>query len=133
MWTDEDEEKVLYLDEDALVIEATVGGKKFDQILVDTGSLFDVLFKSTLEEMGIAYLRIDHTNTSLAGFSGGRLNLFGVGELPITIGSAPSEKTMILDFVVVDKESPYQIILGYPFLRVSKTVLSNHYLTLSIE
>lgn len=67
MWTDEDEEKVLYLDEDTLVIEATVASKKFDQILIDTGSLVDVLFKSTLEEIGIAYLRIDHTNTSLAG------------------------------------------------------------------
>lgn len=107
MWTDEDEKKVLYLDEDTLVIEATVTSKKFDQIFVDTGSLVDVLFKSTLEEMGIVYLRIDHTNTSLAGFSGGRLNPFSVVELPITIGSAPSEKTMILDFVVVDKESPY--------------------------
>ena len=37
---------------------------------------------------------------------------------------------MILDFVVVDEESPYQMILGRPFLRVSKIVLSNHYLSL---
>lgn len=57
------------------------------------------------------------------------LSPFGVVELPIMIDSTPSEKIMILDFVVVDKESPYQMILDRLFLRVSKAVLSNYYLT----
>lgn len=51
-------------------------------------------------------------------------------ELPITIGSALFEKTIIVDFVIVDEESLYQMILGRPFLRVSKIILSNHYLAL---
>lgn len=37
---------------------------------------------------------------------------------------------MILDFVVVDEESPYQMVLSRPFLRVSKAMLSNQYLAL---
>lgn len=52
-------------------------------------------------------MRIEHVNTSLKGLGGGRLAPLGVVELPITIGSAPLEKTMILDFVVVDEESLY--------------------------
>lgn len=67
MWTDEDEERVLYPYEDALVIKATVASKKFDRILVDIGSSVEVLFKSTLDEIGIADLRMEHTNTSLKG------------------------------------------------------------------
>ena len=130
MWTDEDEEGILYPHEDALVIKATIASKKFDRILVDIGSSVDVLFKSTLEEMGIADLKLDYTNTSLKGFGGGKLVPLGVVELPITIGSSPTERTMILDFVVVDEEGPYQMILGRPFLRMSKVVLSNHYLAL---
>ncbi|XP_024035603.1 uncharacterized protein LOC112096410 [Citrus clementina] len=130
MWTDEDEEGILYPHEDALVIKATVASKKFDWILIDTGSSVDVLFKSTLEEMGIADRKLEHTNTSLKGFGGGKLVPLGVVELPITIGSSPTERTMILDFVVVDEEGPYQMILGRPFLRMSKAVLSNHYLAL---
>ena len=55
---------------------------------------------------------MEHTNTSLKGFSGGRLTPLGVVELPITIGSILFKKTMILDFIMVDKESPYQMILG---------------------
>ena len=98
---------MLYPHEDALVIKATIASKKFDRILVDTESSVDVLFKSALEEMGIAYLRVEHTNTSLKGFGGGRLTPLGVVKLPITIGSTPSEKTIILDFIVVDEESSY--------------------------
>ena len=80
--------------------------------------------------MGIADLRLEHTNTSMKGFGGRRLVPLGMVELPITIGSSPTERTMMLDFVVDDEEGPCQIILGRPFLRMSKAVLSNHYLAL---
>ena len=123
MWTDEDDEEILYPHEDALVIKPTAVGKKFDRILVDTGSSINVLFKSTLEEMGITDLRLEHTNTSLKGFGGEKLVPLGVVEQPITIGSSPTKKTMILNFVVVDEEGPYQMILGRPFLRMSKAIL----------
>ncbi|XP_024043173.1 uncharacterized protein LOC112099890 [Citrus clementina] len=93
--TNEDEEGILYPHEDALVIKATVASKKFDQILVDTWSSVDVLFKSTLEEMGITDLKLEYINTSLKGLGGGKLVPLGVVELPITIGSSPTERTMI--------------------------------------
>ena len=80
--------------------------------------------------MRIEDLRLKHTNTSLKGFGGGKLVPLGIVELPITIGSSPIEKTMIMDFIVVDEESPYQMILGRPFLQMSKPVVSNHYLAL---
>ena len=132
MWTYEDE-GILYPHEDALVIEVTAANKMFDQILVDTGSSVDVLFKSTLEEMRITDLRLEHINTSLKGFGRGKLVPLGVVELSITIDSSPTEKTMILDFVVVDEEGLCQMILGRPFLRMSKAVLSNHYLVLKYQ
>lgn len=37
---------------------------------------------------------------------------------------------MMLDFVVVDEDSPYQIILGRPFFRISRVVVSHYYLAL---
>ena len=133
MWTDEDEEWILYPHEDVLVIKATVANKKFDRIMVDIWSSIDLLFKLTLEEMRITDLRLEYTNTFLKGFGGGNLVPLSVVELPITIGNFPTEKTMILDFVVVDKEGSYQMILGRPFLRMSKVVLSNHYLALKYQ
>lgn len=97
---------------------------------MDTGSSVDVLFKSTMDEIGITCLKLENTSTSLKGFSGGKLTPLGVVELPITISISPFQKIMMLDFVVIGKNSSYQIILGRPFLRISKAAVSNHYLTL---
>ena len=65
MWTDDDEEGISYPHEDALVIKATVAGTELRRILVDTGSSVDILFKSALDDMGIADLKLEQTNTSL--------------------------------------------------------------------
>lgn len=54
-------------------------------------------------------------------------------KLPVTIGSSPFQKTMMLDFVVVDEDCLYKIILGRTFLRISKAVVSNHYLALKYQ
>ena len=101
MWTDDDEEGILYPHEDTLVIKAMVAGTELRRILVDTGSSVDILFKSALDDMGIADLKLERTNTSLKGFGGGLLTPIGIIELPITVGTKPFEKTMMLDFVVV--------------------------------
>lgn len=44
----------------------------------------------------------------------------GFIELSVTIASRPSEKLMMLDFVVVvEANSPYKMIFGRPFMRIS--------------
>lgn len=80
--------------------------------------------------MGITDIILEHTNTSLKRFEGGRLTPKGIVELSVTIGMRPFEKVMILDFVVVEENNPYQMILGQPFMRVSQCVVSTHYLVL---
>lgn len=51
-------------------------------------------------------------------------------ELHVTIDTNPFQKIMMLDFVVVDEDSPYQIILGMPLFRISRVVVSNYYMAL---
>ncbi|KAH9653209.1 hypothetical protein KPL70_027331 [Citrus sinensis] len=126
----DDEEGILYLHEDALVIKAMVAAIELRRILVDTGSSVDILFKSALDDMGISDLKLERTNTSLKGFGGGRLTPMGINELPITVGSKPFERIVMLYFVVVEERSPYQMILGRPFIRISQCVISTHYLAL---
>ena len=69
IWIDDDE-GVLYLHKDALVISADVANKKFNQILVDIGSSVDVLFKLTVDKIGITGLMLENMSTSLRGFGG---------------------------------------------------------------
>lgn len=64
MWTDDEDEGVLCLYEDTIVIKASIASKEFDQILVDSGSSVDILFKSTLDEIGITDVRLEHTSAS---------------------------------------------------------------------
>ncbi|XP_015382951.1 uncharacterized protein LOC107175733 [Citrus sinensis] len=130
MWTEDNEEDILYPHEDALVIKALVASTELRRILVDTDSSVDILFKSALDDMGISDLKLERTNTSLKGFGGGRLTPMGIIELPITVGTKSFERTMILDFVVIEERSPYQMILGRPFMRISQCVISTHYLAL---
>ena len=54
----------------------------------------------------------------------------GIIELPITIGGKPSEKTVMLNFIIVEEKNPYEIILGRPFMRTSQCIISTHYLAL---
>ena len=72
MRTNDDKEGILYPHKDTLVIKANVASRAFKRIPVDIGSSIDILFKSTLEQMGIIYLRLKCTNTSLKGFGGRR-------------------------------------------------------------
>lgn len=130
MWTKNDEDRVLYPYKDAVVIKANVANKEFNKILVNSGSSVDVLFKYALKEMGIMNLSLEHTNTSLKGFGRGRLTPLGVVELPVMIGSRPFEKTMMLNFVVVEEDNAYQMIFGRLFLRISKSVMSNYYIAI---
>lgn len=59
-----------------------------------------------------------------------RLTHFGMVKLFITIDSTSFQKTMMLDFVVANEDSSYQINLGRPFFKISKVMVSNHYLAL---
>lgn len=97
---------------------------------MDTDSSIDILFKSTLDKIRITDLKLERTNTSLKGFKGGQLTPMRIVELPVAIGTRPSEKVMMLDFVVVEENSSYQMILGPLFIRISQCVVSTHYLAL---
>lgn len=116
LWTEDDKKEILNLHEDAVMIKANVTSKEFNKILMASGSSMDILFKSTLYEIKIVDLRLEHTNTSLKEFGGGKLTLLRVMELPVTIGLRPFEKIIMLDSLMIEENSPYQMIFGRPFL-----------------
>lgn len=80
--------------------------------------------------MGITDLKLERMNTSLKAFKSGQLTPMRIVKLPVAIGTRPSKKVMMLDFVVVKENSFYQMILGRSFMRISQCVVSTHYLAL---
>lgn len=65
IWIEEDKEGILNPYKEALVKKANVANRELNKILVDLGTLVDVLFKYTLEEMEIIDIRLEHTNTPI--------------------------------------------------------------------
>lgn len=59
---------MLYLHEDALTITVNIESKRLNMILADSRSSIDILFKSTLDEIEIVDLRMEHINIFLKGF-----------------------------------------------------------------
>lgn len=86
MRIEDNKEGISYSHEDALVIKAGAMDKEINKILVDSGSLVDIFFKFTIDEMGIINVRLEHMNTLLKGFGRGKLIPLRVIEFSV-IGS----------------------------------------------
>ena len=114
MFTDEDEEAIVHPHEDMLVVKVVLAGQELNRAFVDGGSSIDILFKQTLDNLQIGDLRLDPVRTSLKGFGGAELIPLGLIDLPLTIGSSPLQKTVMVTWLAVDESSSYQVILGRP-------------------
>ncbi|KAK0574344.1 hypothetical protein LWI29_022196 [Acer saccharum] len=63
----------------------------------------------------------------LKGFGGAEVRSLGTVKLPVRFGTAPCQRTILLDFVVVDIHNwPYNALLGRPFLNKARAVTSTH-------
>ena len=66
----------------------------------------------------------------LVGFSGERVNVLGVVELRTTFGAEPNIKTIGGQYLVIDSQAPYHMILGRPSLNTLGVVVSTPHLAL---
>ncbi|KAK4404284.1 hypothetical protein Sango_0797000 [Sesamum angolense] len=64
--------------------------------------------------------------TSLYSFAKEVVHPRGMISLPLTLGTAPLQKTCLLKFLVVDIPSAYYVILGRPTLNVFRAIISTY-------
>ncbi|GMN44858.1 hypothetical protein TIFTF001_014053 [Ficus carica] len=70
------------------------------------------------------------TPIQLYGFAGECARAAGLICLPITIGDGPEKATRMMEFLVVNKPSIYNIIMGRPALNALKVVVSTYHLAM---
>ncbi|GMN48524.1 hypothetical protein TIFTF001_017697 [Ficus carica] len=70
--------------------------------------------------------------TPLYGFSGECDRAAGTVSLPVTIGDGPERVTRMVEFIVVDRPSVYNVILGRPTLNAIKAVVSTYHLAMKV-
>ncbi|XP_075675029.1 uncharacterized protein LOC142644266 [Castanea sativa] len=98
------------------------------RVLVDNGSLADILYYPVFQQMGIGRERLIPTNAPLVGFGGTRVYLLGVVTLPVTVRDYPQQITKDVAFLVVDCSFAYNAILGRPTLNAWKAITSTYHL-----
>ena len=69
-FSDSDLERCQHPHNNPLVIKTVVANKTIHQVLVDNGSLADIIFESAFDKMGIGREKLELANTHLRGFSG---------------------------------------------------------------
>ncbi|XP_057965270.1 uncharacterized protein LOC131155840 [Malania oleifera] len=123
-----DEEGVQQPHDDALVLSLLVANYKVRCVLIDNGSSENIMFWSVLERMKIGNERLKPITTPLVGFGGDVVHPIGTITLPVTMGTTPQLVTSLTEFLVVDRPSVYNIILGHPFLNAVRAVTSTYHL-----
>ena len=127
-FSEEDARGVAMPHDDALVVTLTVANHAIHRILVDNGISVDILYWPVFQQMGIDRDRIKPFGFSLVGFSGEQVYLMRIISLPLTAGTAPKVSTIMVDFLVVDRPSAYNIIIGRPRLNKLRAATSTYHL-----
>ena len=112
---------------DILVIEPTIQGIKVARVLIDTGCSAnidqakprnDILVKSTLERMAIGQHAIIEGPSPVVGLSRDATMALGSINLSVRAGSV----TKIVEFLVVDRLTSYNAIVGTPWLYSMRAI-----------
>ncbi|XP_072074435.1 uncharacterized protein [Arachis hypogaea] len=114
--------------DDPVVITLQLGDLLVKKVLLDPGSSADVLFYSTFQKMKLSDNMLQSTGGDLVGFSGERVPILGSVWLHTTLGEHPLSKTNDIQYLVVDCFSPYNLILGRPFLNKFGAIVSTVHL-----
>ncbi|KAL0323620.1 UNVERIFIED_CONTAM: hypothetical protein Sangu_1981300 [Sesamum angustifolium] len=115
---------------DTLVISATLANFLVKKVLVDSGSLVDIIFYDAYVQLGIDNAQLWKVSTPLIDFSGEMIEPSGEVMLPLFLGSLLKRSTKIITFLVVKALSAYNIILGRPSLNLFRAIASTFHMKL---
>ena len=111
-----------------LVIRVVVANKTIHQVLVDNGSLVDIIFASGFDKMGIGREKLELVNAHLRGFSDERVLPLGSIQPVLTLGEPPCHAITPVRFLIVDAPSAYNMLLGRPFPNAIRATPSAYHM-----
>ncbi|XP_016165071.1 uncharacterized protein LOC107607657 [Arachis ipaensis] len=114
--------------DDPVVISIQLGDLIVRKVLLDPGSSADVLFFATFQKMKLITHILQTYSGDLVGFSGERVPVLGSVWLQTILGEQPLTKTQDIQYLVFDCFSPYNLILGRPFLNRFAAIVSTLHL-----
>ncbi|RDX96594.1 hypothetical protein CR513_20733, partial [Mucuna pruriens] len=113
--------------DEPMVISMGVTGYKVERVLIDQGSSANILYRSTLEKMQLPTGLIQPCPGNLYGFAGECVPILGTVELETCLGERLVDRTILIQYTIVDAPASYNIIVGRPALnRVGAIVSTKH-------
>ncbi|XP_013617681.1 PREDICTED: uncharacterized protein LOC106324220 [Brassica oleracea var. oleracea] len=108
---------------DPLLIDIGIGEYHVTNVLVDTGSSVDLIFRDTLDKMGVGLCDMKPSSRTLTGFNGSSKQMIGTIRLQVYTGDV----IRTVKFSVVRARAPYNAILGTPWLHSMKAIPSTYH------
>jgi hypothetical protein len=110
------------------VVTLKVANHRIHRMFIDNGSSTDILYWSAFQHMEISPEKVIPATCPLVGFVGEQVQPVGSIELPETAGDYPVTKTIIVEFLLIDRPSAYNAILGRTSLNDLKEITSTSHL-----
>ena len=88
-FTDEDAERVHHPHDDAIVITLLLANYTTRRVSVDNGSLVDIFYYPTFQQMRLGRDLLRLVNSPLVGFGGMKVQPVGTVTLPVIVGAYP--------------------------------------------
>lgn len=83
------------------MVSMNITGFSVNRIFIDLGSSVNILFKKTLDELGLRQLQLEPFHTPIYGFGNDQVAPLERIKLPIMISTSLCIKTQMIDFLVV--------------------------------
>ncbi|XP_042432929.1 uncharacterized protein LOC122019537 [Zingiber officinale] len=122
-----DLERVKISHDDALIIRAVIANYIIHRIFVDIGSSMNIIFKEVFDQLQIDRNELLPMMTPLYGFMGNEVLPLGQTRLTVSLGEESLRRTRIINFIIVDAPSTYNVILGRPTLNKFRAVVSTYF------
>ena len=127
---DSDMEGCQHPHDDPIVIRVVVANQIIHRVLVDNGSLANIIFASAFDKIGIGREKLEPVNTYLRGFSGERVLPLGSTQLVLTLGDPPCQAKTTARFLIVAALSTYNMLLGRPSLNTIRAIPSAYHMVI---
>lgn len=96
---------------DVLLVTLNVSNYNLARIFVKNGSLVNILFKKTLDQMNVEGFGFDPFSTAIFGCTGHSIQPLGQIMLPLSLWTGSHCATKMTCFIVMDLSSSYSDIL----------------------
>ncbi|XP_048623642.1 uncharacterized protein LOC125592488 [Brassica napus] len=108
---------------DPLHVVLGIGEYDVTKVLIDTESSVDLIFRGTLQKMGVDLDDIKPSSRTLTGFNRSSETILGTIRLPVRACGV----TRTVKFAVVSTKAPYHAILGTPWIHSMQAIPSTYH------